>query len=78
MFQKLVTKKKQVSFQMFAGILAHQVVDLSKKFQGTSLCFFPEDSLDVVVVSASSASTTNISFPSIDSSLQEKRISPPH
>jgi hypothetical protein len=63
---------------MFAGILAQQLVDLSKKFQGTSLRFFSGDSLDMVVVSASSASTTNISFPSIDSSLQEKRISPPY
>jgi hypothetical protein len=67
-------KEKQVSIQRFAGILAQQLVDLLKKFQGTSLRFFPEDILDVVVVSASSASTTNISSPTIDSSLQGKRI----
>jgi hypothetical protein len=67
-------KEKQVSIQRFAGILAQQLVDLSKKFQGTSLRFFPEDCLDVVVVSASSASTTNISSPTINSSLQGKSI----
>ncbi len=74
-FGAVEEREKQISIQRFAGILAQQLIEMSKKIpQGDSrLRFRPEDGLNVVTITSATA-TADFSSPTIDSSLQGKRI----
>jgi hypothetical protein len=68
-------KEKQIGIQRFAGILAQQLIEMSKKIpQGDArLRFRPEETLNVITITSATA-TADFSLPTIDSSLQGKRI----
>jgi len=69
-------KEQKISIQQFAGILAHQLLELARKVNGPAQKYRSEDNgmSEIEFFHVSAGSSGIISSPTIDSSLQGKRI----
>ena len=69
-------KEQKISIQRFAGILAHQLIELARKVNGPAKKYLSEENgiSAVEIFHVSTGSSGNISSPTIDSSLQGKII----
>jgi len=68
-------KELKVSTQRFSGILAHQLIEFGRKLNEPSHKYLPDDNDNPLnIINVYFGSTGNYSSPTVDSSLQRKRI----